>query len=215
MTNLTNVPFGAQANDARHEEVNKKGQNLFKGEPPDVFQKSFSILNDVCELRERVAQYACLPDQKNHQYVPNYEPLITKIRIGLRKSNYFSEPTQERDFVSMKGEKLNPGLKDLFNLGVKARDSDIRQVIRNNDLKSGYNAKNKVEVIEERVKHVSEVVQIQQLKEEIKIMISMESDPESQLFLLNVYQHNKHKGEVYLKEMLEGLSNESLNFLDM
>ena len=180
-----------------------------------MFQKSFSILNDVCELRERVAQYACLPDQKNHQYVPNYEPLITKIRIGLRKSKYFSEPTQEQDFVSMKGEKLNPGLKDLFNLGVRARDSDIWQVIRNNDLKSGYNAKNKVEVIEERVKHVSEVGKIQQLKEEIKIMISMESDPESQLFLLNVYQHNKHKGEVYLKEMLEGLSNESLNFLDM
>ena len=87
--------------------------------------------------------------------------------------------------------------------------------MKTNDLKSGYNAKNKVEVIEERVKHVSEVVQIQQLKEEIKIMISMESDPESQLFLLNVYQHNKHKGEVFLKEMLEGLSNESLNFLDM
>ena len=72
-----------------------------------------------------------------------------------------------------------------------------------------------MEVIEERVKHVSEVGKIQQLKEEIKIMISMESDPETQLFLLNVYQHTKHKGEVYLKEMLEGLSNESLNFLDM
>ena len=43
----------------------------------------------------------------------------------------------------------------------------------------------------------------------------MESDPESQLFLLNVYQHNEHKGEVFFKEMLVGLSNESLNFLEL
>ena len=67
------------------------------------------------------------------------------------------------------------------------------------------NAKNKVEVLEEQVKNVSDVGHIQQLKVEIKIMISMESDPESQLFLLNVYQQNKHKGEIFLKEMLEGL----------
>ena len=65
--------------------------------------------------------------------------------------------------------------------------------MKTNDLKSGYNAKNKVEVLEEWVKNVSDVGHIQQLKEEIKIMISMESDPESQLFLLNVYQQNKHK----------------------
>ena len=54
---------------------------------------------------------------------------------------------------------------------------------------------------------MNEVDHIQQLKEEIKIMISMESDSEKQLFLLNVYKLNKNNGADFLKEMLEGLSN--------
>ena len=36
-TNLINEPFCSQANDARHEIINKAGQNLYKGETADVF----------------------------------------------------------------------------------------------------------------------------------------------------------------------------------
>ena len=61
---------------------------------------------------------------------------------------------------------------------------------------------------------MNEVDHIQQLKEEIKIMISMESDSEKQLFLLNVYKLNKNNGADFLKEMLEGLSNDTLEFID-
>lgn len=61
---------------------------------------------------------------------------------------------------------------------------------------------------------MNEVDHIQQLKEEIKIMISMESDSEKQLFLLNVYKLNKNNGADFLKEMLEGLSNDTLDFID-
>ena len=61
---------------------------------------------------------------------------------------------------------------------------------------------------------MNEVDHIQQLKEEIKIMISMESDSEKQLFLLNVYKRNKNNGADFLKEMLEGLSNDTLDFID-
>ena len=61
---------------------------------------------------------------------------------------------------------------------------------------------------------MKEVDHIQQLKEEIKIMISMESDSEKQLFLLNVYKLNKNNGADFLKEMLEGLSNDTLDFID-
>ena len=61
---------------------------------------------------------------------------------------------------------------------------------------------------------MNEVDHIQQLKEEIKIMISMESDSEKQLFLLNVYKLNKNNGADFLKEMLEGLSNDNLDFID-
>ncbi len=41
---------------------------------------------------------------------------------------------------------------------------------------------------------MNEFDHIQQLKEEIKIMISMESDSEKQLFQLNVYKLNKNNG---------------------
>ena len=61
---------------------------------------------------------------------------------------------------------------------------------------------------------MKEVDHIQQLKEEIKIMISMESDLEKQLFQLNVYKQNKNNGANFLKEMLEGLSNDTLDFID-
>ena len=36
-TNLTNEPYCAQANDARHKIINKTGQHLYKGETADVF----------------------------------------------------------------------------------------------------------------------------------------------------------------------------------
>jgi len=42
----------------------------------------------------------------------------------------------------------------------------------------------------------------------------VESDSEKQLFLLNVYKLNKNNGADFLKEMLEGLSNDILDFID-
>ena len=42
----------------------------------------------------------------------------------------------------------------------------------------------------------------------------MESDSEKQLFLLNVYKLNKNNGADFLKEMLEGLSKDTLDFID-
>ena len=38
----------------------------------------------------------------------------------------------------MKGEALNPKLANLYRSGVAARDSDIRNLIRYNDISKGY-----------------------------------------------------------------------------
>ena len=43
--NLTNLPFASQPLDARHEEINKKGQNMFKGEEVEDFQLELNNLN--------------------------------------------------------------------------------------------------------------------------------------------------------------------------
>ena len=50
-TNLTNLPYAAQKNDARHEEYNQKGQNIFQGENVDDFVQAFSIVDDLWALR--------------------------------------------------------------------------------------------------------------------------------------------------------------------
>ena len=50
-TNLTNLPYAAQKIDARHEEYNQKGQNIFQGENVDDFVQAFSIVDDLWALR--------------------------------------------------------------------------------------------------------------------------------------------------------------------
>ena len=44
---MTNLPFCSQPLDARHEEINQKGQNMFKGEEVEDFQLALNILDDV------------------------------------------------------------------------------------------------------------------------------------------------------------------------
>ena len=146
-TNLTNEPFCAQANDARHEIINKAGQNLFKGETVEVFRKSFTVVDDIAAIHAKMFDYAGINDENSKQHVPNYEPVVSKIRLGLRKSKYLLNPVENKELVSIDNNELNPHLSDLFKNGVSARDSDIRNILRQNDIKLGYNSKNKIEIL--------------------------------------------------------------------
>ena len=169
----------AQANDARHEECNKKGQNLFEGETVEIFKRSFSVVDDVAAVRAKMFSHCGTSDPQNRvqQFVPNYEPVVTKMRIGLRKSGYLSEPLKVYPFVSMAGKPLNSALKKLFSNAVAARESDIRQVICHNDFRKGYDPKNKIDVLEEDAKKPKNTFQqIQEVKDGIKIMIETLAD---------------------------------------
>ena len=122
------------------------------------------------------------PQNKVQQFVPNYEPVVTKMRIGLRKSGYLSQPLKEYPFVSMKGKPLNSDLKSLFSNAVAARDSNIRRVIRHNDFRKGYDPKNKIEVLEEDSrKPKTSVDKETELKTGIKIMIETLDDSNLQV----------------------------------
>ena len=104
------------------------------------------------------------------QFVPNYEPVVTKMRIGLRKSGYLSEPLKDYPFVSMSGKPLNRALKKLFSNAVAARESDIHQVICHNDFRKGYDPKNKIEVLEEDAKKPKTTLQlIQEVKSKMEL----------------------------------------------
>ena len=74
--------------------------------------------------------------------------------IGLRKSDNLSEPLKDYPFVSMSGKPLNRALKKLFSNA--ARESDIRQIIRHNDFRKGYDPKNKIEVLEDCLLYTSD-----------------------------------------------------------
>ncbi len=83
-TNLTNRRFCAQANGARHEEINK---NLFRGETTKVFRKSFTLVNDICAMRANMLDHSGMKERYSGDKVRDYEPIISKIRIGLRRSD--------------------------------------------------------------------------------------------------------------------------------
>ena len=52
--------------------------------------------------------------------MPNYEPVISKIRLGLRKSKYLLTPMENKELVSIDKNQLNSHLSDLFKNGVNA-----------------------------------------------------------------------------------------------
>ena len=92
---MTNLPYSAQKNDARHEEYNKKGQNIFKGEKVEDF-------DDLWTLRSKMFDNSDTNDRADMDQakVPKYDNLIYKIRVGLRKSEYYSNPSTERELIS-------------------------------------------------------------------------------------------------------------------
>ena len=46
-TNMTGIPFCSQSHDTRHEEANKKGQNMFPGNSLEELDLAFTIVDDV------------------------------------------------------------------------------------------------------------------------------------------------------------------------
>ena len=130
--NLTNLPFASQPLDARHEEINQKGQNMFKGEEVEDFQLALNILDDVHMTRSRKFDYSSLTDRANSksERVPDYELLIKTLRVGIRASKYYSEPQEHKALQSITGKPLNEELSNLHEIAIQTRDANIRNVIR-------------------------------------------------------------------------------------
>ena len=203
-TTLTNEPFCAQANDARHEIINKAGQNLFKGETVEVFRKSFTVVDNIAAICAKMFDYAGINDENSKQHVPNYEPVVSKIRLGLRKSKYLLNPMENKELVSIDNNELNPHLSDLFKNGVSARDSDIRNILRQNDIKLGYNSKNKIEILKSDIGKTKKLqTKENELKNEIKIMISLIDDAEEQLHWKQIYDESKNKEQESMESLLQ------------
>ena len=94
-------------------------------------------------------EFSNLTDNANKTYdrVPDYEPLITKMRIGIRANGYFSDVYTGKELQLMEGQPLNDELRDVFQRGVAQRDSDILNVVRHSDLNFAYNQQGKLVVM--------------------------------------------------------------------
>ena len=124
----------------------------------ETFLKSFSILDDVAVVRSNMFADSGITDRQDTKSVnvPNYESIVTNMRLGMRKSGFLSSPYETKELKSMSGKILNPVIMDIYKQGVSAHDSDIRNVIRYGYCKKGYDPKNKVHVLKEDLKEVSE-----------------------------------------------------------
>ena len=96
-----------------------------------------------------------------------------------------------------------------------ARESDIRQVIRHNYFRKGYDPQNKIEVLEEDAKKPKTTLQlIQEVKDGNKIMIETLANSELQVLLTKIYKEREKEGLEFLQRMADGIINENYSFID-
>ena len=140
-----------------------------------------------------------------------YEPVLSKICVGIRKSKYLLDPLENKEFVSIDKKPLNPCLTDLFMKGVNSRDSDIRNILRKNDIKLGYNSTNKIQILQSDIGKTKDLETIEkELKNEIKIMISLIDDAEEQLHWKQIYDDKNIEGKQFLESLLQDLTNRNI-----
>ena len=183
---------------------------MFKGEKVEDFQLALNILDDVHMMRSRMFDYSSLTDRANakSERVPNYEPLITTMRVGIRASKYYSEPQENKALQSITGKPLNEDLTNIHQIAIQTRDADIQNVIRHRDFRSGFDNKSTFFVLDEEKKMpISIEKKLQLVKNDIKVMIETIEDPAGQLAVLHSYKENKNEDLEFLENMLQDISN--------
>ena len=115
----------------------------------------------------------------------------------------------------MTGSALNPKLPSIFRSAVSARNSDIRNVIRYNDLSKSFSNKNRIYILKSEINcEKSPETFVKELKTEIKIMIEIIDDAEIQIKMRSMLKENQTKGKDFLKKMLDGLTSKNYGFYD-
>ena len=123
VTNLNEEPYCSESHDARHEEANKRAQNLLSGRDLEEFDLAFTIVDDLEELRSNYLNELGIEDRTKETtvVVPDYEENIRLMRIALRKSTYFSDPYSKVELESVEGDKLSKALLDVFQTSKEKR----------------------------------------------------------------------------------------------
>ena len=212
-TNLTRVPYCSQSHDARHEEANKKGQNMFPGNSLEELDLAFTIVDDIWKLRKEKFSEFGVKDYSNHQsVVPNLEPLIIKMRFALRKSKYLNCPLKKSEAKSITGKELHQSLNNLYEISQKQRQADILNVMRYNDFTEAFGGRSvKIPIFkEDKLNKISE----DELVTQIHILIYSIEDLEVQMMVKDIFQKVlKEKSTVDYHEFIDDLINKNYSKL--
>ena len=208
-TNMTGVPYCSQSHDARHEEANKKGQNMFPGNSLEELDLAFTIVDDIWLLRKEKFKEFGVKDSANPQaVVPNLDPLMIKMRFALRKSQYLNNPTEKSEAKSMSGQELHESLKTLFEISQKQRRSDILNVMRYNDFTEAFGGRTvKIPIFKDDKLNTPSN---KDLITEIQILIYSIEDLELQILVREAFEQEILKNEaVDYQEFKNDLINQN------
>ena len=177
---------------------------MFAGKTLEELDLAFTIVDDIYMLRKNITEETGINDrsEEHSTVIPNYQKYVLDIRTDLRKSNYLKYPYLKGiGITSIKGEKLNPNLMNIFDISQKTRQSDILHAYSYSDFLQAYNPVNKVSIIaDDNVKKKGE----KDIQRECLILIHMmEDDPDAQIELRDIFEKVKKDGRDALQKFFD------------
>ena len=213
VTNLNNEEYCSESHDARHEEANKRAQNLLSGKDLEEFDLAFTIVDDLEEMRSKYLGELGIEDrtQESTVVIPDYEEQVRDMRISLRKTNYLKNPQSVVELESVEGHKLNKSLLDVFQTSRDKRNSDILNVIRYSDFSKGYNSKSRIPILE--VDKENETT-VKEIEDQILILLHCIEDKEEKDVLTETFLNGKNgKPKSYFIDFLSSLIDQTYSNL--
>ena len=202
-TNLTGELYCAQSHDARHEEVNKRGQNMFPGNSLEELDLAFRIVDDVWDLREKAfLDMGISQNSHNNVVIPDLEPLIVKMRTAIRKNGLLENPLDVTSLKSFGGDNLDSSLKNVFESSENRRKNDILNVMRYNSFNSAFDIKKgRIAVFKDDKMNKTTV---EEISNQILILIYCIEDDNTQKTMRDIFE-KKEKKEESLTKFMENL----------
>ena len=191
VTNLKNVAYCSESHDARHEEANKRAQNLLAGRDLEEVDLAFRVVDDLEELRSKYLHELSVEDRSKETsiVIPDYEERVRDMRLSLRKSGYLNDPYSEVELILIDGDRLNKDLLELFPISNKGK-IDIFEEKKNNE------------------------TSIKEMEEQIYILLHCIEDKEDKDLLTELFLNEKQgKPAQFFERFLNALVDQSYSNL--
>ena len=185
-TNKTGKLYSSEPHDERHEEYNKRGLSFQDMRNTEHFKTSFLVCDSFAKLQKSVLEdYSLKTSSDNNRKPTNLDGNVRLMRENMRSKNFLSKPEKKMKPTSLDDTIIDKKILDVVEIAKKVRRNNIMQVIRTNDLYTTF-SREKFDIFTKEKSSVS-------LDDEIQILISCESDVNSQLALYSYWQEAKKK----------------------